>query len=72
VFEDKARRVTTGKLTDADKARYIRALDEYGATGTNTVECDVCGCPIRFERRNETATIASCDCGKFNDTLRGI
>lgn len=58
-------------LTEADKALFLQALDDYRRTGMNSVKCDICHVPIRFKERG-TALVHECDCGKFTGTLRGM
>lgn len=54
-----------------DRELFVKALEEYMRTGTNTVKCNKCGAVIRFEDHG-SAILHDCDCGKFKGTLRGL
>lgn len=57
--------------TAQDLQLFMRALDQFGCTGTSCVSCDACGSLIRFEVI-ESVTRHECDCGKFTGVLRGF
>jgi len=61
----------------SDKASALRVLDtalaeflELGAV--TTARCDQCGQLLAIEALRDTAFAVSCNCGKYNDTLRGL
>ena len=60
------------RLSDDDRARLMRAIDEYFDTGASSVECDGCRSPISVVRRTDTVWEHRCACGKFNGTMRGL
>jgi hypothetical protein len=58
-------------LNAEDRAIFMQALESFWKMGESEVQCDVCSAPIRFERVG-SAIRHSCDCGKFNGSLRGL
>jgi hypothetical protein len=48
------------------------AYEEFSATGTTAIKCDSCGAVIVFRALSPRAWASHCECGKFNDTLRGL
>ena len=56
---------------EADIDRLQAALVSHADTGISDVRCDSCGSIISVAV-DGTRTDTRCDCGKFNETLRGI
>jgi hypothetical protein len=69
--------MTDSKQRPARDKQAIRllgsALEEFARDGAVTsVRCDVCGSLIEIKTIGDEVYSASCNCGKFRDTLRGI
>lgn len=66
----------TSKAEDDREKRMqvtIAALEEFSRVGRNeSVVCDKCGAVLQIETRGDTAFTMKCDCGRYNDTLRGL
>jgi hypothetical protein len=50
----------------------MAAFEEYHATGLSSLKCESCGQLVIFEALSEPAWKSSCQCGQYNDTLRGL
>jgi hypothetical protein len=48
------------------------AFEEWSATGTTTAKCDSCGSAIEFRSLSPQVWTSHCECGKFNNTLKGL
>lgn len=60
----------TNKLfTEVDKRIFMKAMEEYFTKGTSATKCNVCSNLIIFRKVND-AVVHSCECGKFNGSLR--
>ena len=59
-------------LTPQDKARLLRAMEEYLGSGMSTVVCDQCRTLIKFTKTSPTSWAHPCECGKYKGTLRGL
>lgn len=59
----------------ADMEKIIKAVEQYWQTGKVTdITCERCGGLIQITPLGETnrAFSASCPCGLYHDTLRGL
>ena len=57
---------------DPRLAISMQAMREFHDAGRVTVPCDSCDKPIRVVALSETAWQMTCECGRYNDTLRGL
>lgn len=62
------------KAPDESHQRILDAgMAEYAAKGTvSNSHCEICHSLLRIRKLGESAWSVECNCGKFNDTLRGI
>ena len=51
---------------------FVKAYEEFDQTGTNTICCNRCKTAIVFEVITPRYTVHSCECGKFNGSLKGL
>lgn len=56
-------------LTGVDKENFMSAMEQYFTKGASATKCDVCANIIFFEKVND-AIVHSCQCGKFNGSLK--
>ena len=60
------------KRDDVDLAAFVRAVEEFELTGKTSLLCDRCKKPVIFDDTNPRCIFHSCECGKFNGTLKGL
>ncbi len=61
------------QMPPADVELLLAAIDESADPNGRQILCDVCEKPIVIERSDDgKLKAASCECGKFNKTFRGI
>lgn len=59
--------------TPEDIARLMKVAEETDWNGgISTTPCDICGSRVRFIQIGRRVWKAECDCGKYNDTLKGL
>lgn len=52
--------------------RLLDAFRQFTAEGRSGHSCEECGEEITFRRLDGEAWESSCQCGKYNEVLRGI
>jgi len=54
-------------------ATLEKAMGEYRAKGVvEDAQCERCGSVLRVTSKSGSVLLVECDCGTYNDTIRGL